>query len=225
MDDDENEGRFRLKVDGRTIVAEVSPVTATEVAALAGLSPVDAHVLVRTDDGAAARVRDGDRLALGSEVELRSARVTEPWALFVDGRRWDWVAPAILESEVREIGRIPDDRAIFLDGGQAPLRSGGLIDLTDGVPRLSTRPMGLAVQPRGVPVVVNGRPRELADPDASFEDLVRLAFPDLPAHATRTFTVTYRRGGATRPEGSLVPHQAARLAPGAVINVSATDKS
>lgn len=100
------------------------------------------------------------------------------------------------------------------DAAQAP--AGGL-----------ARNVGLpvATQAHSVPVIINGRPRELATADASFEDIVRLAFPNLPVGAQRTFTVTYRRGDAQRPEGSLVANQATRLAPGAVINVSATDKS
>jgi len=218
--------RNAIKVDGRELTFAAPLIDLTDVAALAGLLPPDAYVFVRIDDGVATQIEPGSAIELGTPVpRLRSGRIVSAWGLAVDGRRWDWIAPGILDTEVREIAGIAESQPIFVAGLAEPVRPGGLIDLTGGSVQVTTRRHVPALRPVGVPVIVNGRRRELADPDATFEDLVKLAFPQLPVLAERTFTVTYRRGGAARPEGSLVPHQAARLAPGAVINVSATDKS
>ncbi|PDH66752.1 MAG: hypothetical protein CNE89_08670 [Sphingomonadaceae bacterium MED-G03] len=80
-----------------------------------------------------------------------------------------------------------------------------------------------------LPVIVNGRPVQVADRELSYEEMVRLAFPDLPVPYQPTsrglsYTVTYRDGHPSRPAGALVPRQAVRLAPGTVISVAATTK-
>lgn len=226
MEEEKTSGDCVVRVDRREYPFDAQAITGAEVAALAGLQPTEAHVIVRIADGRASAIAPDTHVQIaGAAPDLRSGRAARPWNLYFDGAPWDWVSPGIMESEVREIAGLADGDSIYVEGSGEPLRYGALIDLTASAPRLSSRPTLQRERTRGVPVIVNGRPLELAEPDATFEDLVKLAFPQLPAVAGRTFTVTYRRGDAARPDGSLIPRQVGRLAPGAVINVSSTTKS
>lgn len=211
-------------VDGMDVALPPGPVTGEAVLRAAGVEPVQAHLLVRTDGGRARVVAAGERLdlALGDVPEFRSFRSGEVRHLRVAGSVWAWGAPAILEDDIRAIAGFDDDYEVVLDG--AGVRPGGLVDLTgEFPPMVGLRPCGDGTAM--VPIVVNGRERAVAERELTFERLVDLAFPNLPVEASRSFTVTYRRGPADRPEGSLVADQATRLEPGIRFNVTATTKS
>src|SRR5690606_27879027 len=118
--------------------------------------------------------------------------------LRVDGVLWDWGSPAIIEDEVRSIAGVGEDCTVHLEGADEPVRRGGIIDLTTAwPPQVALRsPLADQESEARVPVVINGRSVTLARPEATFEDLVGLAFPgtDLASPGTRALTVTYRRG-------------------------------
>ena len=218
-----------INVDGIGSQIEGGSITVPEIFALAGLVGDD-HVLVRIDEGRAVHVPADRPLTMG-DAEAASFRTFHRGRirhLRVNGESWDWGGPAIREDEVRSIAGLADGEELLMAGGRGPLPSGCLIDLAGEWPvRLESRPT-VQTQPQPqVPIVVNGRQITLERPDVSFEDLVGLAFPgrDLATSGSRALTVTYRRGPADRPEGSLISREAVRVQSGEVFNVTATDKS
>lgn len=220
-------GNVRIHVDGREVVVPRDGLNGRAVLAAVGADPENRDVLIRDDDGHTRLVPPGDDIYLEDGV-LASFRVHRNGGLRhlkVDGRTWEWGAAAIQEGDIREIADVPDDRELFLaNGGGEVIRRGSLIDLTaDWVPSVVTRE--LAPERATVPVIVNGRPRELVAQDVTFDDLVGLAFPERTDLTRGMFTVTYRHGPADRPEGSLVPSQSIRATRGTVVHVTATDKS
>ncbi|MFW2850720.1 multiubiquitin domain-containing protein [Sphingomonas sp. TX0543] len=70
-------------------------------------------------------------------------------------------------------------------------------------------------------VCVNGRWHGLRGDLATFEQILALAYPDLE-RPWSTATVTYRRGVATRPAGSLTPGDVVPVADGMLINANVT---
>lgn len=75
-----------------------------------------------------------------------------------------------------------------------------------------------------VNIVVNGSEVQVAKDELSFGDLVNLAF-DGEAGAKTIFTVTYKRGSGSKPEGSLVEGESVKVKEGMIFNVTRTDKS
>lgn len=74
-------------------------------------------------------------------------------------------------------------------------------------------------------IVVNGREKPVTQRDLSFHDVVALAF-DNPANTGNTiYTITYRRGEGSKPEGTLVEGESVKVKDGMIFNVTATDKS
>lgn len=76
-----------------------------------------------------------------------------------------------------------------------------------------------------VSIIVNGRPREFAGKEITYEQIIHLAFDNPPYGENTIFTVTYKRGGDHKPEGSLVAGESVKLKKGMIFNVVATDKS
>lgn len=220
--------RYVADVDGKEISLMEDSITGNRVLTEAGLDAgLGRHVVIRTDEGRAALVGTDDPITLRggkpSFVTFRQGRVHH---FKVDGVAWDWGAPAILESTIREVAGVADEDELHLAGAAGAIRRGSVIDLTaDGLVHIRVEEP--RAEPARVPIVVNGRTREIDGPEATFEDLVGLAFPGVTDLARRdqSLTVVYRRGAPDRPEGSLIAREAVRLYPGAVFNVTATDKS
>jgi hypothetical protein len=74
-----------------------------------------------------------------------------------------------------------------------------------------------------VTIIVNGRPREVEKREYSFDEIVRLAFPN--PQPNYEYTVTYSRGDHPHKEGTLVSGQTVKVKEGMVFDVTETNKS
>ena len=74
-------------------------------------------------------------------------------------------------------------------------------------------------------IVVNGRPKEIAQSHLTYWEVVQLAYPDAVPSQTTVYTVTYKRGPGHNPEGTMVEGQTVQIKNGMLFNVTRTDKS
>jgi len=74
-------------------------------------------------------------------------------------------------------------------------------------------------------IIVNGREKHVMGSKLSFDQIVRLAFDPVPGGPNVIFTVTYRRGPASKPEGTVAPGEVVTIKDGEIFNVTCTDKS
>jgi len=72
---------------------------------------------------------------------------------------------------------------------------------------------------------VNARPKEVADDEQSFNQIVALAFNPVPTGPNIVFTISYRKGPKENPEGTMTPGQTVEIKDGMVFDATATDKS
>jgi hypothetical protein len=75
-----------------------------------------------------------------------------------------------------------------------------------------------------VTIIVNGRPKEVEKEKLTFDEIVRLAYPDPPTGDNVVITVTYSKGKGNN-QGSLLPGDEVEVKAGMVFNVTVTDKS
>lgn len=79
---------------------------------------------------------------------------------------------------------------------------------------------------RKVTIVVNTRPHEVDKDEITFEEVVRLAYNEVPSGDTNiSYTVSYRRGHGNKPSGALGEGESVKVKEGMVFNVTRTDKS
>ncbi|MDA8152351.1 MAG: multiubiquitin domain-containing protein [Acidithiobacillus sp.] len=74
-------------------------------------------------------------------------------------------------------------------------------------------------------IFINGRKKVVTTPELSFNELVALAFDPVPTGPNIMFTITYRHGPHTNPEGNLLEGGTVKIKDGMVFNVTPTDKS
>lgn len=78
-------------------------------------------------------------------------------------------------------------------------------------------------QNKTVTVIVNGRSRKVTGKSISYEEVVKLAFPDDPANQDIDFTVAYANPHGR--DGELVAGQDVHVKEGMVFNVTKTSRS
>ena len=74
-------------------------------------------------------------------------------------------------------------------------------------------------------IVVNGTQKTVQKDDISFNEIVHLAYDNPPFGENTLFTVTYRRGQGSKPEGILADGESTKTKDEMVFDVTATDKS
>lgn len=79
--------------------------------------------------------------------------------------------------------------------------------------------------PKEISIVVNGREKQVVQRELTFSELVALAFNVTPTTGNTIYTITYRRGEGSKPEGMLVEGESTKVKEGMIFNVTATDKS
>lgn len=217
--------KIEYEVDGAVFATHDDQLDGRQLRDSAGLSPASDYVLFRIDEGFASSIGLEETVELPRDRKaiFRSFENDHVNTLTVNERGWEWGADEIAEVDIRRIGHIPEDHELFLDSDHdVIIAHGTAIQLTGhGVERVRSRKK----KPPLVTILVNARPREVEPGLISFERLIAVAFAEPPTGPQVSFTVSYRKGPADRPEGSLLPGQSVTVVQGMTFNVTATDKS
>lgn len=80
-------------------------------------------------------------------------------------------------------------------------------------------------QPTDITIIVNGRPKDVDKAVLTYDEVVRLAFPNPHSEPHWVYAITYEKGPLSNPEGTLVAGEEVRVKKGMVFNVTETDKS
>lgn len=143
--------------------------------------------------------------------------------LMIDQRQIQWGAPTVSGKTLKLLAGV--DAAsydIWLRGlpqQDRLIEDDELVDVT--VPGVEK----FAITHKKFNIIVNGRPKEVNQSRLSFEEIIQLAFPGAVFNETIAYTVTFKRGPSSNPEGSLVEGASVNLKNGMVFNATATDKS
>ena len=76
-----------------------------------------------------------------------------------------------------------------------------------------------------VTIAVEGTEHEWPKDEISYAEVVTLEVPDFAQHPEITYSVRYKRGHGTKPEGTLVPGATVKVKDGMIFNVSETGQS
>lgn len=150
-------------------------------------------------------------------------RTDRSFRFLLNGRTFDWGAPHITGLTLKKLAGVDlASMAVWLEiPGSAERLIGDqeFVNLAEpGVERFLTRA-------REYRIFVNTRPKEVSTSTLGFWEVVKLAFPQAIPNPTTYYTITYKHGPKTNPEGSLVAGETVHLRDGMRFNVTATDKS
>lgn len=220
--------RIAVAVDGvafhNALVADAHPL-GRQIVGAAGLDPhSDPSLFALLPTG------DFDEVVLDQSVDL-GARGTERFVVFttdrdfkftVNGAQARWFQRRISGDALCVLGNATeDDVAYQLVGDEHRV-----------VERDAEADLGQAdvehfvVKPReGFEIVVNGREVRVERRRQTFENFVRLAFPDGPADQNITYSITFRRAASQPHEGELGAGGFINVRNGTIVNVTRTVQS
>lgn len=78
-------------------------------------------------------------------------------------------------------------------------------------------------QKKTVTIIVEGKPHEWPKEEITYEEVVKLEFPNYSPNVT--YSVKFKRGQGSKPEGILSPGGSVKVKEGMVFNVSETGQS
>lgn len=143
----------------------------------------------------------------------------------IDNQPIVWYKQFIRGIQLKELAKISPEAVIFLDieeGWEDDLiENDEVVDLArPGVEHFITQAKPIKIQ-----LIVNATPHEWSQKAISFEQVVTLAFGGFDPNPNRGYTVTFSRGPASKPEGTMVKGSVVSVKNKMVFDVTATDKS
>jgi hypothetical protein len=141
-------------------------------------------------------------------------------ALFVDDRPEVTINPHQTGKSIRELFGFKDDVNLFRDYESPNDEAIGLEEAApfDKGPVFYTRR-----QHTQITIIVNGREKTVTGKTISYAEVVRLAFD--PVNPDTIYTVTFKKGPPSKPQGSMVEGDTVKLECGMIFNVTPTCKS
>lgn len=220
-----NPNHHEVSVNGARFTIDDDDPSGRDIRAAAGLNPASAFVLVQVRGRGATSVGLDDKVQLsrGEPATFRAFESDRIYTFTLDERSWEWGAETILETELRQGGEIPDDKDIVLDKDHDEVVArNAVINLgAQGVEQFLTR----KAPPRQIEIRVNGRKRVVDPGLITYDAVVKLAFPDAQPNPDVIYTVGFRHGPPSKPDGSLVAGQSVEVCEGMVFNVTPTNRS
>lgn len=141
----------------------------------------------------------------------------------INNKEYEWPEQYITGRDVRKIAKIPPDEELYL-AIKKPWEDERIEDDT----RVDLARPGIEhffSKKPAVILIVNGKEKQWHQEKISFDEVVKLAFPDYVDSPDTVYTVTYKRGPHQNPEGSMVKGDVVCVKNKMVFNVSATNKS
>lgn len=83
----------------------------------------------------------------------------------------------------------------------------------------------MAHEQKSVTIIVEGSPHEWPKGEITYSEVVTLEVPDYAQHPEITYSVTYRKGHGSKPEGILSPGGCVKVKEGMIFSVSETGQS
>ena len=141
----------------------------------------------------------------------------------IERRIFEWGAQEIVGSvALKLIGADPDHFDLVLQVAGGPDKVIGECESIDlgaaGIEKLK-------LKPKTITIIVNGRPHVVTSHTLTYLQIVQLAYPGEVPTDTKVFTVTYKRGPAAHPQGTVVEGSSVKVKNKEIFNVVPSDKS
>jgi len=209
------------------VIPDTSPI-GRQVLNLFGLHPVTNYMLIQwLPNGALEEIDLDEAIKLNDDgsTEFFAFETDRLYYFVLNDRRSPW-KQEISEAELQKLANAQEPVDVWLSleaEKDRKIQPGETVSLQgNGVEKFYTKARPVINGP--VEIIVNGRPHIVHEHELSYEQVVRLEYPDAVFGETINYSVTYtypHNGG----DYTLIPGSSVIIKKGMVINVFRTDKS
>jgi len=158
-----------------------------------------------------------------NRVDTKNEHGSHVLPFTINSKKYEWNQQYITGAEIRKLGHIAKDEALFL-AVKKPWED-ELITDDKSVNLARPEIEHFYSKTKEVIIVVNGTPHEWSKGKISFKEVIILAFSQYNDKPTMVYTVAYEDGPRQNPEGSMFVDQEVFVKHKMIFNASATDKS
>lgn len=209
-----------VHIDGQPVTSPKARVTGAELRALT--SPPPTSIWLDLPDAQDQLVADDQviRLSDGDRFFTDRARM-----IHLNGVAYQVPSSVITEIAIRQLATPPigADQGVWrdvVDDLDDPLAPGEIVRIAEG-DRFFSKPM----PHREIGIIVNGRRRTVRTVSVGYEQIVKIAFPDVQPGENVTYSVIYSNAVKPKHEGTLAEGGRVIVKEGTRFRVSQTDKS
>nr|WP_298996225.1 multiubiquitin domain-containing protein [uncultured Allomuricauda sp.] len=215
------------KVNGQRFESENHRITGSIILSNAGLEPPeDYELLYKINE------KGYTPIQLDEEVDLKMAGIegfrARPYkalTIKVDGKNIEVEACFITPREIMSLAGINPDQFFLKEIRPRNVEVTYEDDIEHKI-AISKRSCFVSCQVEKVEcIIVNAREKPWDKNEISFEEVVRLQFGDAPCSPQVIFTVIYKKGVPSKPEGSMVRGDVISVRNKMIFNVTQTNKS
>lgn len=147
--------------------------------------------------------------------------------LIINEEDYKWEHQYITGTQVRQLGHIPHDDKLFLmikrPWEDEPISDDTKVDLArPGIEKFYSAHVD---EFKPVTIIVNGRPKQWNERRITYEQVVKLAFPNYIEDEAIVYTVTYTNGPKQNEESSMVKGDIVFIKNQMIFNVTPTNRS
>ena len=222
----ENAGKLALKlvVNKKNYDWLEQYITGEQIRKIAEVSGDDKLYLRITEPWDDELIFDDTRVNLAREG-IEDFYTAERLKFIVDGKLYDWPEQFIKGKQIRKVAGIDADDKIFLDN-MKPYADNQIEDEEEvDLARPSIERFYTVVVKQDVTIYVNGTEHKVEAGDISYAKVVTFVFPTYAQHPENNYSVKYRKGHGSKPEGILLPGQSVKVKHQMIFNVSETGQS
>jgi len=144
--------------------------------------------------------------------------------LKINDKHYEWHQQYITGAEVRKLGDIPQEDEIFLKikkpWEDELVTNETTVDLArPGIEHFFSK------MKFPITIIVNGTQKQWNEEKISYEQVVKLAFPNDVENSRTAYTVTYDKGPKQNPEGTMIKGDVVYVKNKMRFNVTATNQS
>ena len=147
--------------------------------------------------------------------------------LIVNETSYKWEHQYITGTQLKQLGNIPHSEKLFLaikrPWEDEPISDDTKVDLArPGIEKFYSKDVDEFMP---VTIIVNGRPKTWSERKISYEQVVKLAFPNYIENEAIVYTVTYTNGPKRNEESSMVKGDVVFVKNQMIFNVTPTNRS
>jgi len=218
---------YNLRINNKRFVSSESKITGRMILNIAELSPVENFELLYKINE-----KGFTPIQLDEEVDLKTAGIegfrATPYkkiTIKVDDKEYEVEECFMTPNEIMSLADINSDRN-YLTG----IRRGGVeVTYKDDVEHkisITRKSHFISCPLEGIQsVIVNAREKGWSNDTISFVDVVKLAYGEFSSNPNIIYTVNYKRGVMSKPEGSMVKGEVISVKNKMIFNVTQTNKS
>ena len=219
---EDGKNKLLLTIEGKQYDWYEEYITGEQIKHLAGIKLDEKLFLKIEGDWEDEPIPNDQRVNL-ARLGIEHFYVQKRLRFTINKKEFEWDTQFITGKEIRELGHIGENEEIFLDI-EKPFKDEVIANETKvdlarpGEEHFISKPIHYII-------IVNSREHEWKEKKISYDQVVLLAFPNYVPKPNEVYTVTYKRGVAQKPEGSMVKGDTICVKNKMIFNVTATTKS